>query len=58
MKTLNQLKAIAKSAGYKLKFTGNYDSNGIDKLYSLYVGNTRQEDQLTISELNNRALFN
>ena len=58
MKTLAQLKTIAKSVGYKLKFTGDFDSNGKDKLYAMYIGNTKQSSACTILELNNRPLFN
>ncbi len=57
MKNLTELKAIAKSAGYKLKFTGDFASNGKDKLYAMYIGNNRQSSCNTIVEMNNLPLF-
>jgi hypothetical protein len=57
MKNLTQLKTIANSSGYKLKFTGDYDSNGKDKLYAMYSGKIKQSLSFTVAELNNRPFF-
>ena len=57
MLTLNQLKAIAKSEGYSIRSTGDFDSNGEDKLYAMYIGYNRQSPALTVKEMSQQKLF-